>query len=104
MRTLWPTIVVSTLVLFALPACSTDEEPLPESLSSAYADLLGYRDTAKEIDSTGYSAGIDSVLQVHGYTRTSFAEAFEGIGTSADRVNAFFDSAASRLKPPTKSK
>ncbi len=96
-RTLTPLLVTICLAGFA--ACGTNEEAVPESLSATYADLLAYRHASASLDSTSYARGIDSILTVHGYDRSSFAAAFDKLGTSADEVNEFFGSVSTQLIP-----
>lgn len=100
-RSALPYLLVS-LSLQAFPACETGEQPLPEDLSAAYAGLLTYRNTSKDLDSTDFAAGVDSVLASHGFDRESFAREFERLGTSAERVNAFFDETSTQLLPDRK--
>ncbi len=91
-------LIVAGLLL-GLAGCQHEAEPLPDGLAAAYADLLTYRNASAGIDSTSYTAGVDSILARHGFDRESFTEGFQRIGTSTQRVNAFFDSANVRLLP-----
>ena len=86
-------------LLVVLPSCQQEETSLPPGLSAAYADLLSYRSASGERDSTRFAAGVDSILALHGFDRSSFRDVFRTIGSDPDQVNAFFDSTAAHLIP-----
>lgn len=57
---------------FLLARC--EQTRTDDTLVGAYADILLYRQSSTTADSTKLRGGIDSLLAVHGLTRTEFED------------------------------